>query len=319
LPHARTTLRGLLVAALAIAVTATTGTVAHAAPSVGDIQKKIDKSSNDLEDVVESYNKLKEDLKATQAQEKTLADSLQPARDQLKVASAQLGTIAASSYKSGQLSNVNVVLDGPGTLMERLGLLDQLTRTRQRDIATYTETTQQYAQKQAALHATRTKQTAQANALGNRKAKIEADLKALYKLRTQAYGTPTEKGTKYTGSVPSIAGSAGVAVKFAYGALGLPYVYGSDGPNSYDCSGLTSAAWRKAGKSLPHNAAAQWGVVSHISRSELQPGDLVFYRSLGHVGIYVGGGEIIDASRAGQPVKKRTIDISTPYGYGRVK
>ena len=77
------------------------------------------------------------------------------------------------------------------------------------------------------------------------------------------------------------------------------YEYGSGGPNTYDCSGLTSAAWAKAGKSLPHNAAAQYSATTRISRSELQPGDLVFYRSLGHVGIYVGGGQIIDASRAG--------------------
>ena len=79
-----------------------------------------------------------------------------------------------------------------------------------------------------------------------------------------------------------------------------------------------ACAWRAAGRSLPHNAAAQWGVVTHISRSALQPGDLVFYRNLKHVGIYVGGGQIIDASRAGQPIKKRSIDISPPYGYGRV-
>jgi cell wall-associated NlpC family hydrolase len=79
------------------------------------------------------------------------------------------------------------------------------------------------------------------------------------------------------------------------------------------------AAWNAAGKSLPHNAAAQYSATARISRSQLEPGDLVFYRSLGHVALYVGGGMIIDASREGEPVKKRTINIMTPYGYGRVK
>ena len=62
-------------------------------------------------------------------------------------------------------------------------------------------------------------------------------------------------------------------------------------------------------------------LVSHHEQpvTDLAPGDLVFYRSLGHVGLYVGGGMIIDASRQGEPVKKRTINIMTPYGYGRVK
>jgi cell wall-associated NlpC family hydrolase len=319
LPNARTTLRGLLVAALAITVTVTSSTAAHAAPSKTDIQKRIDKASDQLEDIVESYNKIKIDLEKTKAAEKTLAASLAPAREQLALASAQMGTIAVSTYKSGQLSAVNVVLDGPGTLMDRLGILDQLSRTRQRDITNYTATTEQYAQKQAVLHTTQAKQVAQARELAARKKKIQNDLKKLYAMRKAAYGSATEKGSKYSGTIPSIAGSAGVAVTYAYNAIGKMYHYGSDGPNTYDCSGLTSAAWRKAGKSLPHNAAAQWGVVSHISRSQLQPGDLVFYRSLGHVGMYVGSGFIIDASRAGQPVKKRSIDVSPPYGYGRVR
>ena len=111
---------------------------------------------------------------------------------------------------------------------------------------------------------------------------------------------------------------AGVAVRYAFNAIGKPYSYGADGPGSYDCSGLTSAAWSAAGKSLPHNAAAQYSATARISKSQLRPGDLVFYRSLGHVGMYVGGGMIIDASRAGQPVKHRSMNIMTPYGYGRV-
>lgn len=319
MPNTRTTLRGLLVAALAITVTVTSSTAAHAAPSKAELQKRIDKASDQLEDIVESYNKIKIDLEKTKAAEKTLAASLAPAREQLALASAQMGTIAVSTYKSGQLSAVNVVLDGPGNLMDRLGILDQLSRTRQRDITNYTATTEQYAQKQAVLHTTQTKQVAQARELAARKKKIQNDLKKLYAMRRAAYGSPTEKGSKYSGTIPSIAGSAGVAVTYAYNAIGKMYHYGSDGPNTYDCSGLTSAAWRKAGKSLPHNAAAQWGVVSHISRSQLQPGDLVFYRNLKHVGMYVGNLQIIDASRAGQPVKKRSIDISPPYGYGRVR
>jgi cell wall-associated NlpC family hydrolase len=79
------------------------------------------------------------------------------------------------------------------------------------------------------------------------------------------------------------------------------------------------AAWASAGKSLPHNAAAQWGQVAHISRSALEPGDLVFYNSLAHVGIYVGNSKIIDAPREGEPVDERSINRGMPiYGYGRV-
>jgi cell wall-associated NlpC family hydrolase len=307
-----------VVAVLAIAITGAVAPAAHAAPSTSDLNKKIQKASDELEDVVESYNKMKISLNKTKADEKKLAASIGPAREALKVAGSQMELLAQSAYKTGKVGAVNVVLEGSNNLMDRMSILEQLSRSRQRDIDTYTATTQNYTERQAALKATQDKQTAEVKELNGRKQKIEADLKKLYAMRTAAYGSATESGSKYTGNIPSIAGSAGKAVTFAYNAIGLPYKYGSGGPNSYDCSGLTSAAWNAAGKSLPHNAAAQYSATTRISRSQLKPGDLVFYRNNGHVGIYVGGGQIIDASRAGQPVKKRTIDIMTPNGYGRV-
>jgi peptidoglycan DL-endopeptidase CwlO len=321
LSHARTKtgLRTLVVAVLAVAVTGTGGTVAHAEPSSSDLTKKITKASDQLEDVVESYNEMRINLAQTKDAEKKLAASLGPAKKALEAATLQVAEIAATAYKQGEIGTMNVVLEGPGSLLDRMNVLDQMSRSRQREIATYTATTKNYADRQAALKATQAKQTAQINELAKRKKKIEADLKELYAMRTAAYGSATEKGSKYTGSIPSIAGSAGKAVSFAYNAIGVMYQYGADGPNGYDCSGLTSAAWRAAGKSLPHNAAAQYRATTRISRGDLKPGDLVFYRSLGHVGLYVGGGQIIDSSRAGQPVKKRDMDIMPPYGYGRVK
>jgi len=307
-----------VVATLAIAITGTTATAVHAAPSTSELTKKIDKASDQLEDVVESYNKMKISLKKTKDDEKKLAASLAPAQAALEAAGTQMDAIATSAYMTGNVGTMNVVLEGADNLMDRMSILEQISRSRGRDIAEYRETAENFTERQAALKATQNKQTAEVKELADRKSKIEKDLKKLYAMRTAAYGSATETGSKYTGKVPSIAGSAGKAVSFAYGAIGIMYDFGADGPNGYDCSGLTSAAWRSAGKSLPHNAAAQYSATTRISRSQLQPGDLVFYRNNAHVGLYVGGGQIIDASRAGQPVKKRTIDIMTPNGYGRV-
>ena len=307
-----------MVAALALAITGSTATSAHAEPSKSELTKKIDKASDQLEDVVESYNKLRISLKKTKADEKKLAESLAPAKAALEAAGAQMDTMAASAYMTGNVGTMNVVLEGADNLMDRMSILEQISRSRGRDIAEYRATTENFAQRQAALKVTRDKQAAEIKELETRKKKIQGDLKKLYAMRTAAFGQATETGSKYTGNVPSIPGSAGKAVSFAYNAIGVMYDFGADGPNGYDCSGLTSAAWRTAGKSLPHNAAAQYSATTRISRSQLQAGDLVFYRNNAHVGIYVGGGQIIDASRAGQPVKKRTIDIMTPNGYGRV-
>ena len=93
-----------------------------------------------------------------------------------------------------------------------------------------------------------------------------------------------------------VSGRAAAAVHYAMAQIGKPYVYGAAGPNAYDCSGLTMAAWGSAGVGLPHSSSAQYGSGTHISASQLQPGDLVFYYSpISHVGMYIGNGMIVNA------------------------
>lgn len=320
MPHPRTRLRALVVAATAIAITLSAAPAAHASPSTADLTKQIDKASSQLEVVVESYNAMNISLGKTIAEQKKLAASLAPAKAALSAASAQVDTIATTSYMQGRIGPMTAMLGADqNSLMDRMSLLDQISRANQRDITTYTRTTQTYAERQKALKNTQAKQSAQVKELNARKQKIEADIKKLKGMRTAAFGRPSTPGKAYSGPIPTISGAAGKAVTFAYNQIGDSYVFGADGPNSWDCSGLTMGAWGAAGVSLPHNARAQWGQVAHISRSDLQPGDLVFYNSLAHVGLYVGGNMIIDAPREGEPVDKRSINRGMPiYGYGRV-
>ncbi|GGN68011.1 hypothetical protein GCM10010112_31910 [Actinoplanes lobatus] len=320
MPHPRTRLRALVVALTAFAITTSGGTAAHAAPSASELKKKIDAASEKLEDVTESYNKMRLDLKKTKADTVKLEASLKPAQTALAEATEKVQTIAATTYMQGRVGPVNVMVSGDqGSLLERMTFLEQITRSNQQDIDAFTETTQTFADRKTALAQTQTKQTAQVKELSARKDKIEDDLQDLFDMREAAFGSATEDTGSYTGEIPDIPGSAGKAVTFAFNQIGKPYGYGDSGPGSYDCSGLTMAAWAAAGKSLPHNAAAQYSATARISRSDLEPGDLVFYRSNGHVAIYVGDGKIIDAPSAGRDVLYRTIDIMTPNGYGRIK
>nr|WP_281352525.1 NlpC/P60 family protein [Phytoactinopolyspora alkaliphila] len=90
---------------------------------------------------------------------------------------------------------------------------------------------------------------------------------------------------------------------------GEPYQWGGSGPNSWDCSGLTMMAWRQAGVSLPRSSGSQIGVGTRVSRSQLQPGDLVFYYSpISHVAIYIGNGQIVHATKPGDVVKVSPVD-----------
>ncbi len=107
-------------------------------------------------------------------------------------------------------------------------------------------------------------------------------------------------------------GAAGKAMEVALAQRGKPYVWGAEGPSSFDCSGLVLYAYRAAGVSLPHSSRSQYGYGKSVSRSELVPGDLLFYGgsvgSIHHVAMYIGDGRIVHASTSGVPVKTDTID-----------
>lgn len=107
------------------------------------------------------------------------------------------------------------------------------------------------------------------------------------------------------------------AVNFAYAQVGKPYSYGATGPSSYDCSGLTGASWRSAGVTLPRTSQTQLNTGTRVSKSSLRPGDIVGFYSGSHVGIYVGNGYVVHASRPGTPVKK--VAMSTMPFYKAVR
>jgi len=102
-------------------------------------------------------------------------------------------------------------------------------------------------------------------------------------------------------------------VGLAMQELGKPYVWGTAGPSTFDCSGLVMYVFAKLGVSLPHNAAAQYGYGTPVAYGDLQPGDLVFFEGLGHVGIYIGAGEFIHAPHTGDVVRISMLSQDSSY------
>jgi cell wall-associated NlpC family hydrolase len=134
---------------------------------------------------------------------------------------------------------------------------------------------------------------------------------------------PPQSGSGGTGSSPSPVrpppAGADAAIAEARRQIGKPYEYGASGPDSFDCSGLTSWAWRAGGKSLPHSSRAQYSSTSRVAIEDLQPGDLVFYGSpIHHVGLFIGNGQMIEASTTGTPVRYASIYRRDYVGGGRV-
>lgn len=311
-----------LAALVGTAVILTGGaTAAHADPTVAEIEAQIDKDWNRLEPVIEQVNATREDLAAKRKQAAALARQIAPLQARVDQALAQVGGLAADAYKGNNLSTVNALLGSrsPSEVVDSLELLDRFAHRQQQQVRSVAELRDQLAAKKKPLDEMITKLARTEAQLAAKKKQIDAEIARLQKLRLKVYGNggggplrPAPCPAGYPG------GPAGVAVKFACAQIGKIYVWGAAGPDHYDCSGLTMAAWGRAGVSLPHNARQQHDVTRRVSRSELRAGDLVFYYSdLHHVAMYVGNGWVVHASQSGKPITMKRVDDGQINSYGR--
>ncbi|GAA0565619.1 C40 family peptidase [Paractinoplanes ferrugineus] len=317
-------LRGLVSAAAAIGVVLAGPSVAHAAPSPASVEAQIDKQWNELEPVIEQYNDVHGKLLQNQAQQKSLAKQITPLQVQVDVALAQVRGLATDAYMQGSPSALHAMLitGSPTGLTDKLTYLDQLARHQQEQIAGVAKLRDKYTGIKSDLDLLTTSIAARDADLAKKKTAIEKKINDLQKLRIQAYGTADVSDGPYkTGPCPVTYTNdkGGRAAQRACDLLGKPYVFGSEGPNSYDCSGLTKEAWASVGVNLDHYTKDQWNEGKAVSRDDLQPGDLVFYYpgSLHHVAIYIGGGMVVHAPHTGDHVRMATIERGPIAGYRR--
>ena len=149
-----------------------------------------------------------------------------------------------------------------------------------------------------------------------REQEAERQREAQQKAQQTPTSTPTSSptSTPTPGPPPPVTGTGAghpQAASIALGYLGVPYVYGGASPSGFDCSGLVMYVYAKLGISLPHYTVAQWNATEPISQSQMAPGDLVFFDNLGHVGIYIGNGQFVDAPHTGSVVR---IDSIAGFG-----
>ncbi|MFI7606954.1 NlpC/P60 family protein [Micromonospora sp. NPDC049366] len=311
-----------LAALIGVTVVLTGGaTAAHADPSVAEIERQIDEDWNKLEPIIEKHNATRIELAAKRKQADALAGRIKPLQTQVDEAMNKVSALAVRAYKGENVSTINAVLGShsPGEVVGQLELLDRFAYNQQQDVRQVADLRDELARQKAPLDEMVAQLTRTEAQLAAKKKQINAEIDRLQKLRIKVYGNggggslrPAPCPATYPG------GGAGIAVKFACAQIGKPYVWGAEGPDSYDCSGLMLAAWAKAGVSLPHNAAQQSRVTKNVSRADLRPGDLVFYYSdIHHVGMYVGGGWVVHASQAGVPIKMKKVDDGPIHSYGR--
>ncbi|MCB5181687.1 C40 family peptidase [Streptomyces antimicrobicus] len=326
------TIRTAATLALAGAATATAfeGTSqADPQPTATQVKEQVDRLYQEAEEAAEQYNGAKEKADEAQRALEDLRDETARKTDRLNTARSALGALAASQYRSGGLTPaLRLALSrDPEEYLEGVALMTRAGDRSAAEVASVRrgldEVGKLRAQSAGRLGELRARQAELARHKAVAEGKLAAAQRLLAKLtaeqraRYEALNTdaaPAVAPAAAPQSPPAADGSrAARAVAFAYGAMGKPYVWGATGPGAFDCSGLTQAAWRSAGVSLPRTTYTQINAGRRVAKSQLAPGDLVFfYSGVTHVGLYVGNGQMIHAPRPGSTVRLAPID-SMPW------
>ncbi|WP_223166768.1 C40 family peptidase [Nonomuraea sp. SYSU D8015] len=297
---------------LAVAISHPAG-AAHADPSPAQARAKLVKLNEEADQLVERYNQATETYKAAKKKYDTL--NAEVARKDAEAATLRrdLVTAAVGDYQTGPLTGwQRFGFQGtPDTALSTMASLDQIAQARAAKVRAFEAATKDLRDRRADAERVLGQADAARDKVKDEKAKVakmvEEQTKILRRLGEFKTGNPTSTGLKYTGPA---SGNARAALKFAFAQIGKPYRFGGTGPGSFDCSGLTQAAWRAAGVQLPRTTWTQWswGADRRVPLNALRPGDLIFSKGLGHMGMYIGNGKMVHAPQTGDVIKISDLD-----------
>ena len=324
LPGRLSRLRGSI--AIVTGVLAATGLPTYAGtagaapqPDVNQIRQQVNELTSSYDQANQQYDAVTQQLSAARVKLSRLSTQVAIEQAMFRRSRTKVAQIAAASYEQGSITSVAALFTSsdPQAVVSQASLLLEVFGSRNQQVkqflvqARQLSGTQQQEQRAEYALAVGKKQRAQQK---QRAAQLlsskQATLASLTTQQQQAVAA-TSIGTGGT-TVGAYSGptstQAGKAMAFAYSALGTPYVWGGTGPSGlnggYDCSGLVQAAWASAGVSIPRDTYQQWAALPHIAASAIEPGDLLFYDGIGHVAMYIGNGQIIDAPRTGLTVER---------------
>ncbi|MFE0272181.1 NlpC/P60 family protein [Streptomyces sp. NPDC058992] len=291
--------------------------------SLEEVRKELDELYRRAASATDAYNLAEEQADRQSAQIVKLAQEIAKGQARIDDLKDRAGATARAQYRGGGLPpEAQLVLtDDPQLFLDAAGrikaggkatkdLLGELNRT-QADLRTYSK---EASAQWALLEANRVKKEKHKKEINKQIAaarQIEARLQKeeLARLRKLEQEAAHRAQTAWLSSgvlkeIDGLASEQGkAAVAFATEQIGKPYVWGAEGPGSYDCSGLTSQAWAAAGRGIPRTSQEQWRLLPRVGIKDMRPGDLIIYHAdASHVGMYVGDGAIVHAPRPGRNV-----------------
>jgi cell wall-associated NlpC family hydrolase len=317
----------VLLAALLLPLTLLSGgagSPASAAPTQASLRAQLERLNRQADQLVEEYNQSKLALKRLRKTRDQLRTQASSAEADLKTLRTTLGARAAAAYVQGAGNTLAAVLNSedPATAIDRVQVLELLASHDGDLMDRLALAGKAYEGRKQDLDAAEREAAAEVARLDAKKAEVERAAARTRELLSQMRArsaSPSPSPSPAPPSPPPSSGGGGATavVNYAMAQVGKPYCYGGAGPGCFDCSGLTMRAWAQAGVSLPHSSAAQYGVGRHVSASELQPGDLIFYYSpISHVSIYIGNGQRVSATHTGDYVRVQSLGSSI-VGYSR--
>jgi peptidoglycan DL-endopeptidase CwlO len=308
-----------------------------AAVSRANLQSEVDSLTTQISTLDEDYNDARIKLAAAERQMRELGIAKEEANRDLEALRKTASQRAAASYRMG-VPNVILALFGAESFTDFSRRMGVSTRVGdwESGIVTELEIANNRSQEtEEQLRAERDRAKALSNSIASKRsalqervnqheavmARVAAEERARA-ARTTSSASPPAPLLRQDPKIPTPplpgSGNARAAIAAGYSKIGTPYQWGGSGPGTFDCSGFTSYAWRAAGVNLPHSSRAQYAATKRVSRDDLQPGDLVFFGSpIHHVGMYIGGGNMLDASTYGRPVAVRSINRRGYVGAGR--
>jgi cell wall-associated NlpC family hydrolase len=320
------TLRVRSVSAIAIALIAISAPLfiapsAEAAQSLAEVQARIRQLEEEATTAAEGAQEAKVKLATLNRTLSGIQAKKEVQSQSVSALSKSLSAIAIEQYKTGGISQSLELLFSadPSLYLSAAGSLEAITRKKSVELRKFQAAKQrltatsltvndklalvQAAQKRLAAQSARaTAKLAEAESLLSKLKK--EDRERLARLAEQEEDADQASSLAAAKALSGVSGRSGKALQFALKQIGDKYVFGADGMTYWDCSGLTMRAFQTAGVSLPHSSRAQYGYGKSIKRSDLKPGDLIFFgRPISHVGIYLGGGKMVHAPRSGSRVK----------------
>jgi cell wall-associated NlpC family hydrolase len=305
--------------------------VAHAEPrpTRAQVQKKLTKLAEQTDHLVEQYNQLREKLKVAQKKFDSAAKATKREQAAFEEQRSKIAQMAAAAYKHGDSTDVTgfVGSKDPQAILDQAAVFSHLSHERSSQLTQFLATAQRLRREEAQAKTSLAEVKGKTKELKEKQKKLDKEVEKQKRLlRSLGGGTSSGGGSGASGGTGGTyngpaSGPARKALDFAYAQLGKPYQYGAEGPGSYDCSGLTMKAWAAAGVGITRTTNSQYAATKRVAKSNLQPGDLVFFSGLGHVGMYVGGGKMIHAPSTGKNVQVVSITsgyyLNGYYGAGR--